>query len=96
MSKFVPDVGTLFYAECTRIYTQENTNDYGMPVLEKVQDRSYSDSIFRMVALDNRMVVCDQVYGGYTFVDSRRMFLRSDWQFLPVGPAVAESLGLAI
>lgn len=81
MSTFTPDPGTLFYAE-------------SLLVFEGGRDRSFHDCVFRGVALDQRIVVADIVAGG-SYSESRRMLLRQEFAFSPVGPHVAAALGLA-
>jgi hypothetical protein len=92
MSKFTPDPGTLFYADTTReSVRQVGSGDTAVAVKER--DRSYAEKVLRCVALD-QMVVIAEVAWGQNNGNSRRMLLRSEYEFQPVGPDVAAALGL--
>jgi hypothetical protein len=92
MSKFTPEPGALFYADSTTVYVRE-IGSGDTAVIEKEKDRSFCENVFRCVAVDNRAVIADFVW-GHGFVNKRRMLVRREWQFEPIGPGVAEALGL--
>ena len=86
MSAFIPNAGMLFYVRFiprNRVFEGK----YGTPVMEKVQDRSYIDDVFRCVGRDDTMVVADMLTN--TYGSPRRLFRITDVQFSPVGPQVA-------
>ena len=92
MSKFTPDPGTLFYADCTRSHVRQlGSGDTAVAVKET--DRSYAEKVLRCVAADGRTVVADVVW-GMSYGEKRRMLLRSEYSFQPLGPGVAQALGL--
>jgi hypothetical protein len=93
MSKFTPDTGTLFYAETTVSLTRQ-VGSGNTAVVTKEKDRSYCDKVLRCVAFDDRVVVADVVYGGYG--KDRRMLVRSEFLFEPLGPGIAQALGLDV
>lgn len=92
---FTPDPGTLFYASGTRAYVKHGTTGPFGDVVEKevVLDRSYATKVLRCVAFDERAIVADVVFGD-SYGPTRRMLLRGEHVFMPVGPGVAEALGL--
>ena len=92
MSTFTPDPGFLFYAECTRILTREIPHGDTV-VTEKYREQSSDHLVFRVVAKDDRVVVADVVFGD-TYGNKRRILLRRDFKFEPVGPDVVKALGL--
>jgi len=92
---FTPDEGTLFYARSVRVLDKIVKEEFGVLVTEKTVDRSYSGSILKAVAHDNRMVIADIVHGeGSHYTNKRVMLIRSDYVFEPVGPAVMDALNL--
>lgn len=92
MSKFTPDPGTLFYADATTVHVRQiGGGDTAVAVKEK--DRSYSEKVLRCVAADDRTVIADVVWGN-AYGDKRRMLLRSEYAFQPLGPGIAQALGL--
>ena len=86
MSTFIPNAGMLFYVKFNprNVVTE---GKYGTPVMEKVQDRSYSDDVFRCVGRDDTMVVADML--TRTYGSPRRLFRITEVRFDPVGPQVA-------
>lgn len=93
---WVPAAGELFYIKNLRVSQKAIRNEVGDVVtVVKQMDKSYSDNIFRMVAVDGNAFVADIVY-GYMFTNERRMLLRSEFAAVPVGPDVALALGLQI
>lgn len=92
MSKFIPDPGTLFYADATTAHVRKiGSGDTAVAVKEK--DRSYCEKVLRCVAADHRVVIADVVWGA-AYSDKRRMLVRSEYSFQPLGPGIAQALGL--
>ena len=95
MNNFLPDQGTLFYADCKRTYTQA-VDAGGVTTILKNKDRSYEQTILRMLAADDRLAVAEIVY-SYCYGDAGRrvtLMLR-DFEFSPVGPDVMKALELS-
>ena len=98
MSTFVPDPGTLFYADPTLYYTRQvGSGDTAVAVRE--QDRSHAEKVMRCIAVDARVVIAEvawsQCFWDKADKDRRRtMLLRSEYRFQPLGPGVAEALGI--
>lgn len=93
MSKMTPDPGTLFYAESRKTLTRQiGSGDTAVAVRDK--DRSFAEVVFRCVAFDDRAVIADIVWGD-RYCDTKRMLLRSEYTFHPVGPEVVAALGLS-
>ena len=91
---FVPNPGTLFYAECTVTYVQEIGSGSTATAVRQ-SDRSYRGNLFRCVATDDRAVIGRVVWGS-TYGNEPRMLVRKDYAFHPVGPDVAAALGLDV
>jgi len=90
MSKFIPDVGSLFYVECKPFDVV--VGDMFSKRVVKVADNSYCDRIFRAQASDSRVCVAVSVNGFST--DKPQMFICDRYEFYPVGPAVAAALNV--
>lgn len=93
MSNFTPDPGTLFYASTTIVHVREIMND-NTAVAVRAKDRTNNSLVFRCVALDDHAVIADAVWGLGFAEKSRRMLLRSEYTFQPLGPGVAQALDL--
>jgi hypothetical protein len=94
VSKFIPDIGTLFYAVSRRSLYRES--GFGLTAtLVKVPDRSWEDAIFRAVAADDRVLIGDIAHGCGYISNKRITLVRADYDFMPVGPDVVAALGLA-
>jgi hypothetical protein len=93
MSAFTPDPGTLFYVSPR--WFLGGGDFFGGDVKERTRakDRSYNDKVLRCVAFDERLVVGEIVYGS-SYGDSKRVFLREEYEMFPVGPEVMQALGL--
>jgi hypothetical protein len=93
---FTPDKGTLFYAECTRVYEQVVGGGlFGTEATAQVvrsRDRSYSDEVLRCAGRDAVSVIAERTgeRAGRPIV-----LLRRDYAFHPVGPEVIAALGLS-
>lgn len=92
MSNFTPQPGMLFYADCQRIFYRETGGPFSTVIL-KQKDRSYSTSIMKCLAVDDRSVTATVVYGDYG-LKGPIFLLRKDFTFLPLGPGIAVSLGI--
>lgn len=92
MNNFTPDVGVLFYAVNTTHRVVEGRSG-GVDVLERVRDVGNDNKIFRCVAVDDRMIVADVVYGD-CYGRTRRTLIRQDIKAVPVGPEVRAALGI--
>lgn len=93
MSKLTPEPGSLFYAEPSRVMTR-NVGQGETAVAVREKDRSYAERVLRCVAFDDRAVIAEIVW-GHSYGDAKRMLLRSEYTFEPVGPTVAAALGLS-
>jgi hypothetical protein len=92
MSKFTPDLGMLFYADSTAAYMRQiGSGDTAVELKEK--DLRYCDKVLRCVAADDRTVIANVVWGE-SHGAARRMLLRSEYVFQPLGPGIAQALGL--
>lgn len=92
---FTPEPGALFYADNLRVGKQ--VVGFGdMATIVAHKDRSYSEVIFRALASDDRCVIAAYAFGGGygSSKDSKKMLLRDEYRFLPVGPDVIKALGL--
>lgn len=100
MSEYIPPVGHLTYVHVRdRIRMVETNDKFGSTTIEKlvVKDNSYSESIFKCLAVDDTLVVCSVVHGGYSSSTNKPYLFRKDqYQFTPVGPTVAKALNLEI
>ena len=92
MSNFTPQPGMLFYADCQRVFLKESGGPFST-ILFKQQDRSYSTSVMKCTAVDDRAVIAIVVHGGFGS-EPPRLLLRKDYVFLPLGPGIAVSLGI--
>lgn len=95
MNKYNPHIGHLCYVRVrSRERIIEVDNSFGLPTQQIImeQDNSYSDWVFCCVGFDDTVIVCKAVHGGWH--DDPLIFPRDLYDFLPVGPMVAESLGL--
>lgn len=88
----LPEIDVLFYAKSKRsLYSTVGGGDQAIAI--KVADKSHSDTIFKAVACDAHVVIADAVYQQYGN-QGRVMLLQSEFEFIPVGPFVAEALGI--
>lgn len=90
MSKFVPQPGMLFYADTTVAHVR-HIGDGETSVAVKEKDRSYAEKVLRCIAIDARVVIAEVAWG---YGDGRRMLLRGEYEFSPVGPGVLAAIGL--
>lgn len=102
MSKYIPTAGQLFYAESLPFERHVQVgNPFQMTVTAvRERDRSYDNSVFRAVAVDDWLVVAERQTDRDSTRDSIvppiQRLRRADFVFRPVGPDVAKALGLAI
>lgn len=90
---WLPSKGELFYIRFlpkTRIID----SGYGVATAVKMQDGSYQENIFRLIASDDRMLVAKIAYGSDYF-NNEHLFLRTQIEAMPVGPSVVAALGLS-
>lgn len=92
MSKFLPPVGALFYAD-SQVHLLKSGDGFTATVT-KSKDCSYQECIFRCVGHDSRAVIGEFVYGS-SYKSKQRMFLQEEYAFHPVGPAVAKALNIS-
>jgi len=96
MSTFIPDKGTLFYVECQFEHSMVTGSVFTEMRITKVKDRSYLGEVFLCLGSDQHAVVGrrpdmpEKSYGG-----AKVVFRQADYRFIPVGPDVAEAMGLA-
>ena len=91
--KFIPPVGVLFYADSIAIFGADLI-DGNTVVREKIRDKSYNEVIFKCLAVDDRVVIGEKIY-GLSYGSNQRLLVRVDYAFSPVGPDVAKILNLA-
>lgn len=85
MSKFHPQAGMYFYT-AVKSYTR-NVEDYMGNVVQVVQkDSSYSGYVFYCIATDDQAIVCECVFGDTNY--QPRVFVRTGFEFTPIGPEV--------
>ena len=98
MSTFIPDSDTLFYVSVRpRTSPQWRADDFGDAHVKNVliEDRSFREDVFRCVARDSTHLVAKKVAGlGSSYWEKPRLFFCSDYTFSPVGPEVAQALGI--
>lgn len=93
MSNFLPNTGTLFYAESLMFCSIPAADRNGTATMVRTRERSYANNILRCVAIDSYIIVSDIVYGD-DYMKTRRILRISDYKFHPVGPGVPAALGL--
>lgn len=95
MSAYLPTPGQLFYARAKPREVVERVPYSNVIQTRVVQDRSYSDDVFRAVATDDTLVVA-KILTNTILSDTQRRLPRDEFTFLPVGPDVAKALGFDI
>lgn len=93
MSKFVPDQGTLFYVS-VKPFNVDVESLEGNVTTRLVVDTSYSEDIFKCLAVDDCAIVAMKVINVSSY-DKKKIFKITRHDFNPVGPDVARELGLA-
>jgi hypothetical protein len=93
MSKFVPTPGMLTYV-AVRPWTKSEFTGSGELVKTVVQDRSYGGQVFVCIARDLDHILLRRVYGGWSREESPQLFRLDQYDFSPVGPDIANHLGL--
>lgn len=96
--KFVPDVGDLCYANCTRFseVPMPTMNDGNLAIKTiKEKDRSWQGTIFRMLGSDMQYAVLKIEYSNsYTSPGQKAFLSFDDYDFSPVGPDVVKALNI--
>ena len=98
MSNFIPDRGTLFYVSVRPRTSQVIEDEFGDARVKDfvIEDRSYREDIFLCVARDSSHLVAKKVVGlGSSMKETPSLFRCMDYNFSPVGPEVAQALGIA-
>lgn len=94
MSDYIPQEGDLFYVKCNFMRDHENRD--GTLTRVRINDNSYSDAIFQMIAKDNTALIGARVfdYGSAKDGTDRKLFRIEQYEFSPVGPDVYKTLGI--
>lgn len=99
MSAFTPCKGDLFYIRLKPYKRVIGDNPFGGGLAEarviEQQDNSYSDEVFECVGRDDYAVIGKTRHGAAYRGDRPVTFVQTRCIFAPVGPEVAEALGLS-